>query len=102
MTTKRQVLESAAYLEAMLPFAPEIGLVLGSGLGPLAYELEDAVYIPYGDIPHFKTSTAPDHAGRLVCGTLAGRRVKNCSSFRLASAVVRPCRLISTVVLRGF
>ena len=75
MTTKRQVLESAAYLEAMLPFAPEIGLVLGSGLGPLAYELEDAVYIPYGDIPHFKTSTAPDHAGRLVCGTLAGRRV---------------------------
>lgn len=32
MTTKRQVLESAAYLEAMLPFAPEIGLVLGSGL----------------------------------------------------------------------
>ena len=75
MTTKRQVLESAAYLEAMLPSSPEIGLVLGSGLGPLAYELEDAVYIPYGDIPHFKTSTAPDHAGRLVCGTLAGRRV---------------------------
>ena len=34
--------------------------------------------------------------------TLAGRRDKNCSSFRLASAVVRPCRLISTVVLRGF
>ena len=57
----------------MLPFAPEIGLVLGSGLGPLAYELEDAVHIPYGDIPHFRTSTAPDHAGRLVCGTLAGQ-----------------------------
>ena len=34
--------------------------------------------------------------------TLAGRRDKNCSSFRLASALVRPCRLISTVVLRGF
>ena len=75
MTEKRNVLESAAYLKAMLPFAPEIGLVLGSGLGPLAYELEDAVHIPYGDIPHFRTSTAPDHAGRLVCGTLAGRRV---------------------------
>lgn len=75
MLDNRNVAESAAYLKSILPFAPEIGLVLGSGLGPLAEELADAVHIPYGDIPHFKTSTAPDHAGRLVCGTLAGRRV---------------------------
>lgn len=75
MLDNRNVAESAAYLKTKLPFAPEIGLVLGSGLGPLAEELADAVYIPYGDIPHFRTSTAPDHAGRLVCGTLAGRRV---------------------------
>lgn len=75
MLDNRNVAESAAYLKTKLPFAPEIGLVLGSGLGPLAEELADAVHIPYGDIPHFKTSTAPDHAGRLVCGTLAGRRV---------------------------
>ena len=75
MLDNRNVAESAAYLKTKLPFAPEIGLVLGSGLGPLAGEIEDAAHIPYGDIPHFKTSTAPDHAGRLVCGTLAGRRV---------------------------
>lgn len=75
MLDNRNVAESAAYLKTKLPFAPEIGLVLGSGLGPLAEELADAVHIPYGDIPHFRTSTAPDHAGRLVCGTLAGRRV---------------------------
>ena len=75
MATRKQVEESVSYLQGRLPFAPEIGLVLGSGLGPLAYELEDAVHISYGDIPHFKTSTAPDHAGKLVCGTLAGKRV---------------------------
>lgn len=75
MATRRQVEESVSYLRGRLPLAPEIGLVLGSGLGPLADELEDAVHIPYGDIPHFRTSTAPDHAGRLVCGMLAGKRV---------------------------
>ena len=75
MATRRQVEESVSYLRGRLPLAPEIGLVLGSGLGPLADELEDAVHIPYVDIPHFRTSTAPDHAGRLVCGMLAGKRV---------------------------
>ena len=75
MLTKANVVESAAYLKEKLPFVPEIALVLGSGIGPLADEVENPVYVPYGDIPHFKVSTAPDHAGRMVCGTLAGRRV---------------------------
>lgn len=70
-----RVAQSAAYLQRILPFAPETGLVLGSGLGPLADEVEDPVLVPYSNIPHFRTSTAPDHAGRLVCGMLAGRRV---------------------------
>ena len=68
-------MESAAYLKEKLPFVPEIALVLGSGIGPLADEVENPTYVPYGEIPHFKVSTAPDHAGRMVCGTLAGRRV---------------------------
>lgn len=75
MATKIQIEESAAYLRARLPHLPEIGLVLGSGLGPLADELQDAVVIPYAEIPHFRVSTAPDHAGRLVCGLLAGKQV---------------------------
>lgn len=75
MLTKANVVESAAYLKEKLPFVPEIALVLGSGIGPLADEVENPVYVPYGEIPHFKVSTAPDHAGRMVCGTLAGRRV---------------------------
>ena len=75
MLTKANVVESAAYLREKLPFVPEIALVLGSGIGPLADEVENPVYVPYGEIPHFKVSTAPDHAGRMVCGTLAGRRI---------------------------
>ncbi|MDY3617939.1 purine-nucleoside phosphorylase [Agathobaculum sp.] len=72
---RQQILESATFLRKQFLRQPEIGLVLGSGLGPLAEELQDAVYIPYGMIPHFKQSTAPDHAGQLVCGQLAGKTV---------------------------
>ena len=72
---KTKVDESTDYLKSRLPFVPEIGLVLGSGLGPMAEELEAAVCIPYGEIPHFRVSTAPDHTGRLICGMLEGKKV---------------------------
>lgn len=72
---QQQVLESADFLRKRFSRQPEIGLVLGSGLGPLAEELQDAVCVPYSEIPHFKCATAPDHAGRLLCGQLAGRTV---------------------------
>ena len=54
---------------------PEIGLILGSGLGPLADRIQDAVRIPFGEVPHMKTSTATSHVGRFVCGTLSGKTV---------------------------
>jgi purine-nucleoside phosphorylase len=50
-------------------------LILGSGLGDLAEEVQDAVTISYGDIPHFTVSTVAGHAGQLVLGTLAGTPV---------------------------
>lgn len=53
----------------------EIGIVLGSGLGDLADEIEDSVSIDYHDIPHFPVSTVKGHKGRLVIGKLEGRRV---------------------------
>ncbi|WP_027482129.1 purine-nucleoside phosphorylase [Deinococcus pimensis] len=56
-------------------FQPEVSLTLGSGLGGLADELENAVRIPYAEIPNFPVSTAPGHAGTLVLGELGGRRV---------------------------
>lgn len=54
---------------------PELGMILGSGLGDLANEVENAVRIPYGDIPHFPVSTVHGHSGTLVLGTLEGRNV---------------------------
>lgn len=54
---------------------PKIGLVLGTGLGALAREIESPVAIPYPVIPHFPRSTVVGHAGQLVCGTLAGHSV---------------------------
>ena len=71
----RAVSEAAEYLRARLPARPDLALVLGSGLGGLADRIEDPVYIPYGQIPHFPVSTAPGHAGRFVFGRLSGRMV---------------------------
>ena len=53
----------------------EIAVVLGSGLGDYAEEFEDVREIKYRDIPHFPVSTAPGHAGKLISGTKAGKRV---------------------------
>ena len=52
-----------------------VGLVLGSGLNPLAEAIEGGKAIAYEEIPHFSTSTAPGHAGRLIVGQLAGQTV---------------------------
>ena len=54
---------------------PQVGIVLGTGLGALAAEIAVEATIPYGDLPHFPTSTVQSHAGQLVCGTLAGQTV---------------------------
>jgi len=52
--------------------APELGIVLGSGLGGLAADLSDATAIPFDELPGWPAATAPGHAGRLVIGRLAG------------------------------
>jgi len=54
---------------------PKIGLILGSGLNPLADAVEDGVVIPYGDVPHFPVTTVEGHVGQLVVGRLEGRTV---------------------------
>jgi purine-nucleoside phosphorylase len=54
---------------------PEIGIVLGSGLGDLADDLEDPVAIPFDQLPGWPAATAPGHAGRLLIGRLGGRDV---------------------------
>lgn len=72
----KQAIEKAArYLQEKFPTPPRIGLILGSGLGVLADEMEQAVKIPYEQIPGFPVSTVEGHAGRLVYGQLEGATV---------------------------
>ena len=64
-----------AVVRARSDLVPELGIVLGSGLGGLADELADAVAIPFADLPGWPAATAPGHAGRLLLGRLAGHPV---------------------------
>jgi len=74
--TMMQYQESADYLRSKIAaFTPKVAMVLGSGLGELGDQVENPIIVPYGEIPHFKASTAPGHKGQLVFGTLAGRPV---------------------------
>lgn len=56
-------------------FVPEVGLILGTGLGTLGHAITLVAEVPYADIPGFPESTVESHAGKLLLGTLAGRRV---------------------------
>lgn len=67
--------EAAQYIKDQGVDTLEVGLILGSGLGELADEIEDRVVIQYTDIPSFPVSTVEGHAGQLVCGTLGGKKV---------------------------
>jgi purine-nucleoside phosphorylase len=69
------VLEATAAVRARGVAAADIGIILGTGLGALAREIEADATIPYPEIPHFPRSTVASHKGQLVCGRLAGRRV---------------------------
>lgn len=75
MDVYARIQEALGYIRSRTELVPEVGIVLGSGLGALAEEVEDRVEIPYAEIPHFPRSTAPGHAGRLVLGLLEGKRV---------------------------
>jgi len=66
---------AAAYIRARMAQQPTVGLILGSGLSPLAESIEEAIRIPYADIPHFPLSTVEGHAGQLVIGRLSGVQV---------------------------
>ncbi|OAI50485.1 purine-nucleoside phosphorylase [Planctomycetaceae bacterium SCGC AG-212-F19] len=57
------------------PGRPRVGIILGTGLGGFAEDIQAEATIPYGDIPHFPESTVASHAGRLVCGKLNGKTV---------------------------
>ncbi len=73
--TLEQMDQTAEAVRKHLKEMPQIGMILGTGLGDLANEVSDAVTIPYGEIPHWAQSTVVGHAGQLVVGRLGGKTV---------------------------
>ncbi len=67
--------EALAYIQSQTELRPEYMIILGTGLGNLASEIKVEKSISYADIPHFPTSTVESHAGRLLFGELAGKKV---------------------------
>lgn len=70
-----KIQSAAEYIRAQVSFRPTLGLVLGSGLGDYADTLEDAVRIPYAQIPNFPVPSIPGHTGALVFGRKCGQEV---------------------------
>ncbi len=74
-TLREQIDETVRYIRKQSRLAPEIGIVLGTGLGDLVNEIEQETVISYEDIPHFPVSTVEFHAGKLIFGRISGRPV---------------------------
>ena len=67
--------EALAYITSQTDFEPEYLLILGTGLSQLADEIDQVASISYEDIPHFPLSTVETHVGKLIFGTLGGKKV---------------------------
>ncbi|NNC83254.1 MAG: purine-nucleoside phosphorylase [Flavobacteriales bacterium] len=70
-----QIRETADWIKERIPGDPEVGIILGTGLGGLGKEIEAEVKLSYDDIPHFPVSTVESHHGQLIIGKLGDKRV---------------------------
>ena len=75
MTDIAQIMESSQYILGRIQRVPHVAVILGSGLGMLAEELQNPLAIPYEEIPHFPVSTVHGHIGQLVVGELNGKQI---------------------------
>lgn len=73
--TQKQIDDSIAYLKERGMKEPEVGIILGTGLGKLLDELEDTTIAHYHNIPFFPLATVEFHTGKLIYGTLSGKKV---------------------------
>lgn len=71
----RKIEEAASFLSSRIEHSPKIGMITGTGLGNLTDRISVDLRFPYGEIPHFPTSTITGHKGALACGTLAGKPI---------------------------
>lgn len=67
--------KASEFIKTKTPDVPSIGIVLGTGLGPLASQIENPLVIPFEEIPNFPTSTVAGHSGNLIIGQLGGKTV---------------------------
>ncbi len=70
-----QIGEAVAYIRQHTDSQPDVGIILGTGLGGLVKEIKKEIVLEYEDIPHFPVSTVESHHGRLIFGTLSGKKV---------------------------
>jgi len=70
-----KVMEAVNYIKLQVGYNPEVAIILGSGLGNLAYEIQDRIELSYGEIPYFKSSTVEGHEGKLIFGTIYDKKV---------------------------
>jgi purine-nucleoside phosphorylase len=75
MPLMERIIKATDYIKNKIDVTPEIGIILGTGLGSLAEHIENPIVIDYSDIPEFPVSTVVGHAGRLLIGTLEGKNV---------------------------
>lgn len=67
--------QAYAFIKTKAPFAPRLAVILGSGLGPFAEQVQDRTAIPAAEIPQYPRSTVAGHAGRWIFGTIAGKNI---------------------------
>ncbi len=75
MSLIEQIAEATAVVQKRWAGKPKIGIILGTGLGALAQDIQAEAVIPYPELPHFPRSTVQSHKGQLVCGQLGGHAV---------------------------
>ena len=71
----KKIVETTEFIQNAVPFKPEVGVVLGTGLGGLVKEIDVKYELNYSDIPNFPVSTVESHSGKLIFGTLGGKNV---------------------------
>jgi len=98
-----QLNETVRYIKSRFAARPEVGIVLGSGLGNLVKEMHIEAEIPYEAIPHFPVSTVEGHHGKLIMGELGGKKIV-CMAGRFhfyegysAAAVAYPIRVMKSL-----
>ena len=70
-----KLMDAVKYIRSIVEDKPTVGIILGSGLGALAYEIQNPIEIGYADIPFFKTSTVPGHEGKLIFGKIYDKNI---------------------------